>query len=137
MCAASGSALLIDAIRVSTEQHTGGNPLAVAAAIGMLVTMLALRPTVINGSRYADDHAVIWTTEAFGTHRVGRIRLAGDRTSPAWLWSINPPIPVPAWVRGTAPTLDDAKAAFREAFHQFAAQTTVEQWRRCFETQGA
>jgi hypothetical protein len=73
----------------------------------------------------------MWASQTFGEHRVGRIRLADERT--AWCWYINPGMPVPAWGNGANTSLDAAKVAFRTAFERFAAQTTDDQWGRCFE----
>src|SRR5437879_1604988 len=97
---------------------------------------LALRPTTIKRNARDSDFAVIWTSETFGA-RVGRIRLADERTPQVWDWHINPPIPIPPWGSGTNTSLYAAKIAFRKAFERFAEQTTDEQWRQCFETQGA
>jgi hypothetical protein len=35
---------------------------------------LSLRPTLINGNRYADDYVMVWRSPQFGRRSVGRIR---------------------------------------------------------------
>jgi hypothetical protein len=60
--------------------------------------------------------------------RDGRERLQRDVRRPAgrqdprghW-WAINPPLPIPTWGTGQAPTLDEAKAAFQEAWERSLA----------------
>jgi hypothetical protein len=49
--------------------------------------------------------------------RIGRIRLSGERTPGIWLWHIQVHIPGPPF--GSADSLDDAKAAFKEAWLAF------------------
>jgi len=65
---------------------------------------------------------------------IGRIRLADERSEGAtWQWSINPPLPIPSWAKGTATTLQDAKTAFQEAWQRFYATLTpadIERWHR-------
>ena len=83
---------------------------------------LALRPTAIAGQRLENDYVV--TCDG---RRIGRIRLADERSGGArWEWAVNPPLPIPAWGKGSATTLDDAKDAFREAWKRFSASLTVD-----------
>ena len=52
---------------------------------------------------------------------IGRIRLADERSEAlTWEWSINPPLPIPSWAKGTAATLQEAKTAFQEAWRRFS-----------------
>jgi hypothetical protein len=99
---------------------------------------LSLRPTIINERPQANDFTVIWTSESFGAHRVGRIRLATEhnmRDGETWVWSINPPMPVPAWGHGLARSRPMATAAFRHVFERFHRETTARQWADAFATQ--
>ena len=83
---------------------------------------LALRPTAIAGQRLENDYVV--TCDG---RRIGRIRLADERSGSAlWERAVNPPLPIPAWGKGSATTLDDAKDAFREAWKRFSASLTVD-----------
>jgi len=88
---------------------------------------LALRPTAIAGQQLENDYVV--TCDG---RRIGRIRLADERSGGAlWEWAVNPPLPIPAWGKGSAATLDEAKDAFREAWKRFSASLTkraVEHW---------
>ena len=88
---------------------------------------LSLRPTIINDRpMLANDFSVIWRSEAFGDNRVGHIRLAAEHAeADRWEWSINPPMPVPAWGRGIARSRDLATAAFRRALENFHRETTA------------
>jgi len=77
-------------------------------------------------SPLANDFSVIWRSEAFGHNRVGHIRLAAEHAeADRWEWSINPPMPVPAWGRGIARSRDLATAAFRRALENFHRETTA------------
>jgi hypothetical protein len=63
----------------------------------------------------SNDYAVIDDGD-----RVGRIRLAAERRGEVWMWNIGLNIPdgVPS---GTATSMEEAKAAFREAWTRFKA----------------
>jgi len=81
---------------------------------------LALRPAAIAGQLLQNDFVV--TCDG---RRIGRIRLADERRGGAlWEWAVNPPLPIPAWGKGSATTLDEAKDAFREAWKRFSASLT-------------
>ncbi len=82
---------------------------------------LTLRRTVIGGDTLDNDYCVIREGRS-----IGRIREAEERSgfSPGWSWYINPPLPIPPWGTGTAPSLDKAKEAFKEAWGRFYASLT-------------
>jgi hypothetical protein len=63
--------------------------------------VLTLRPTVINGNRYADDYVVVWRSPQFGRRQVGWIMKASGRPagSPQWGYHITVPLPVLVWQR--------------------------------------
>jgi|SRR5215208_3452602 len=89
---------------------------------------LSLCPTVIAGETGENDYRVM-----FEGRRVGRIREATERFgfNPCWTWAINPPLPIPAWGSGQAPSFEDAKAAFRDAWERFYPSLTphdIEHW---------
>ena len=89
---------------------------------------LSLRPTVIAGETGENDYGVM-----FERRRIGRIREANERSgfNPGWTWAINPPLPIPTWGAGQASTLNEAKAAFREAWERFYASLTphdIQHW---------
>jgi len=50
-------------------------------------------------------------------HRIGRVRLAGERSPPIWLWTVTVTIPGPPF--GDAKSIDDAKARFKAAWLTF------------------
>ena len=85
---------------------------------------LALRPAALNNSD--DDFVVIWHHDRWGPRRIGRIRFATERTEALWVWSINPPMPVPAWDNGQADSLDGSKAEFRNAWTRFVEMQSDE-----------
>jgi len=62
---------------------------------------------------------------------VGRMRLADKRPDhEMWEWAINPP--VPSWGVGRAPSLEDAKTAFKAAWVRFydrLSAADIEHWR--------
>jgi hypothetical protein len=87
-----------------------------------------LRRTVIADEIVDDDYVVY-----FDRRRVGRIMLVTERENPAWDWHMNPPLPVASLGSGSKPDLENAKAAFREAWERFCADLTpedVERWHR-------
>jgi hypothetical protein len=97
---------------------------------------LSLRSTIIGERPLANDFSVIWTSVSFGARRVGRFRLATEhRDADTLAWSINPPMPVPAWCHGIARSRELARAAFRRAFERFHSETTARQWADAFATQ--
>jgi hypothetical protein len=49
--------------------------------------------------------------------RIGRIRLARERSPSIWLWAVTIPLPGPPF--GDAKTIDDAKARFKSAWITF------------------
>jgi hypothetical protein len=89
---------------------------------------LTVRPTVLNNSD--DDFAVIWNHDRWGPRRIGRIRFATERNEALWVWSINPPMAVPAWGNGQADSLDQAKAELGNAWTRFVEMQSDEDWVR-------
>lgn len=99
---------------------------------------ISLRPTIINDRPLANDFAVIWKSDAFGDNRVGRVRLATERSwkhGEQWEWMMNPPMPVPPWGHGLAASRDLALAAFRKSFERFHSQTAAREFAEAFATQ--
>ena len=81
-----------------------------------------LRPTIIGGDNLGNDFVVL-----FEGRSIGRIRQADEhRAYPGWDWTINPPLPVPSWCAGSEDSLEQAKAAFREAWERFYLTLTPE-----------
>ena len=75
---------------------------------------------MIGGDKLDNDFVVI-----FEGRSIGRIRQADEhRAYPGWDWTINPPLPVPSWCAGSEDSLEQAKAAFREAWEKFYATLT-------------
>jgi hypothetical protein len=76
---------------------------------------------VIGGERLKEDYGV-----HFEERIIGRIKFASKRYghNPGWDWYINPPLPIPTWGSGCADDLEDAKAAFRDAWERFYARLT-------------
>lgn len=79
---------------------------------------LFLRPCVIGGETKPDDYSVIW-----GGLTIGRIyRYMGSGAGEKWSWNaglFNIP-QQPRW-RGLAGSLNEAKAAFKKAWEEIAA----------------
>jgi hypothetical protein len=89
---------------------------------------LSLRATVIGGDRLENDFIVMCEGRT-----IGRIREATERFgfNPGWTWAINPPLPIPPWGNGQAPSLEQAKAEFKEGWERFYATLTpydIEHW---------
>jgi hypothetical protein len=53
-------------------------------------------------------------------HPVGRIRYAAERTNEIWMWNVT--IPEPGCGHGTCPSLEEAKAAFKESWFKFKTE---------------
>ena len=67
-----------------------------------------------------DDYTVLE-----GEQRIGRIRLAGERTPPIWLWTINIHLTC-GLLMGSSQDLETAKAEFAGAWSQLKARTPPE-----------
>lgn len=90
--------------------------------------VLSLRRTVIGGDVLDNDYCVIREGRS-----IGRIHEATERFgfNPGWTWAINPPLPIPPWGSGQAPSLEQAKAELREAWERFYETLTpddIEHW---------
>ena len=68
-----------------------------------------------------DDYTVLE-----GEQRIGRIRLAGERTPPIWLWTINIHL-TGGLPMGSSQDLETAKAEFAGAWSQLKARTPPEE----------
>jgi len=68
-----------------------------------------------------DDYSVLEASQ-----RIGRIRLAGERMPPFWLWNVT--IHLPGGLpMGSSPDYDTAKAEFKAAWEALKARTPPEQ----------
>jgi peptidoglycan/LPS O-acetylase OafA/YrhL len=67
------------------------------------------QPHLIAGETRPDDYCVYREGRP-----IGRIRHAHERAghNDGWDWTINPPLPIPTWAKGSAKSLPAAKAAF-------------------------
>jgi hypothetical protein len=74
-----------------------------------------------------DDYSVLE-----GDQRIGRIRFAGDRSPPIWLWHIQVHLPGDAG-HGSSRTLAAAKAEFRDAWRAVRAKTPPDQLAAAFK----
>jgi hypothetical protein len=83
--------------------------------LGPKLTFLA---TVIDHHRAVNDFCVFHDGRS-----VGRIRknTEGRGHDAAWDWAINPPLAIPAWGHGSAPSLPEAKADFAGAWERLYA----------------
>jgi hypothetical protein len=91
---------------------------------------LTLLSTVIDHHRAVNDFCVFHDGRS-----IGRIRknTEGRGHDAAWDWAINPPLAIPAWGHGSAPSLPEAKAAFAGAWERFYAGLTpddIAHWRQ-------
>jgi len=95
---------------------------------------LSMRPTLIGGETAEGDFTVIHDGRF-----VGRIRKAEGHvhSGTVWNWHITVPLPMAAWTRGSAESLDAAKDAFRTAWERFHSSLTPEQIARWHHTQDA
>ena len=75
--------------------------------------MLKLRPIGIR------DYSVLE-----GHRRIGRIRFAGERQPPIWLWTVNIHL-TGGLPMGSAKDLDTAKAEFKVAWEALKARTSA------------
>ena len=74
-----------------------------------------------------DDYTVLE-----GELRIGRIRLAGERTPPIWLWTINIHL-TGGLPMGSSQDLETAKAEFAGAWSQLKARTPPEELAAAFK----
>jgi hypothetical protein len=82
---------------------------------------LILLGTVIDHHRAINDFCVFHDGRL-----IGRIRknTEGHGHDAGWDWAINPPLAIPAWGHGSAPSLPEAKAAFAGAWERFYSGLT-------------
>jgi hypothetical protein len=81
---------------------------------------LTLRSIGIRDYRVSDDG-----------QRIGRIRYASERTPGIWIWDVQVHIPCHL-PKGTARSLDDAKADFRAAWIRFKSEHTPEEFAKAY-----
>ena len=95
---------------------------------------LSMRRTVIGGETADGDFTVI-----HDGREVGRIRKAEDHVhaTEIHVWNITVPLPMAAWTRGSAESLDAAKAAFRTAWERFYSGLSKDEIARWHHTQDA
>ena len=74
-----------------------------------------------------DDYTVLE-----GEQRIGRIRLAGERTPPIWHWTITIHL-TGGLPMGSSKDLDTAKAEFKGAWVALKARTTPEELAAAFK----
>lgn len=85
---------------------------------------LKLRKTVIGGETAPDDYVVIWDDLPIG--RIFKSMGTGGRE--IWAWNAGlPNVPQRSDHRGRADTLEQAKAFFRAAWTEIAANVSYEQ----------
>jgi hypothetical protein len=99
--------------------------------LGPKLTLLA---TVIDHHRAVNDFCVFHDGRS-----IGRIRknTEGRGHDANWDWDINPPLAIPAWGHGSAPSLPEAKAAFAAAWERFYAGLTPDDMARWHQIQDA
>ncbi|MGZ5508645.1 MAG: hypothetical protein ACXWKH_19905 [Limisphaerales bacterium] len=81
-----------------------------------------------------DDYVV-----RYEGHLIGRIRLGGERYSQGntWEWSIDVPMAMPAWARGSAESRDACMKDFTAAWGRFLKATSPERLARALELERA
>lgn len=99
---------------------------------------LFIRLSEIGGEREEGDYTVFRKDET-GERPIGRIRHTFHHVNnvPEWTWHITIPIPMGAWARGSAESLEAATAAFRATWERFYASLSKEQIARWHRTQDA
>jgi len=70
---------------------------------------------------------------------IGRIRLGGERYGQGntWEWSIDVPMEMPAWARGSAEGRDACMKDFTAAWERFSKETSPERLERAWELERA
>jgi hypothetical protein len=81
-----------------------------------------------------DDYVV-----RYEKHVVGRMRLGGERYGEGnvWEWSIDVPMELPAWARGSAESRDDCTKEFTAAWARLLKETSRERLERAWELERA
>jgi hypothetical protein len=114
--------------------HRASDPLSCSDVGDPLGPKLTLLATVIDHHRAVNDCCVFHDGRS-----IGRIRknTEGRGHDAAWDWDINPPLAIPAWGHGSAPSLPEAKAAFAAAWERFYAGLTPDDMARWHQIQDA
>jgi hypothetical protein len=113
-----------------TPAPRASDPLSCSDVGDPLGPKLTLLATVIDHHRAVNDFCVFHD---------GRIRknTEGRGHDAAWDWDINPPLAIPAWGHGSAPSLPEAKAAFAAAWERFYVGLTPDDMARWHQIQDA
>jgi hypothetical protein len=114
--------------------HRAPDPVSCSDVGDPLGSKLTLLATVIDHHRAVNDFCVFHDGRS-----IGRIRknTEGRGHDAAWDWDINPPLAIPAWGHGSAPSLPEAKAAFAAAWERFYAGLTPDDMARWHPIQDA
>jgi hypothetical protein len=72
-------------------------------------------------------------------HSIGRIRLGGERYGQGntWEWTIDVPMAMPKWARGSAESRDACMKDFTAAWGRLLKETSPERLERAFELERA
>jgi hypothetical protein len=72
-------------------------------------------------------------------HLIGRIRLGGERYAQGntWEWTIDVPMAMPKWARGSAESRDACMKDLTAAWGRFLKETSPERLERAFELERA
>jgi hypothetical protein len=72
-------------------------------------------------------------------HLIGRIRLGGERYAQGntWEWTMDIPMAMPKWARGSAESRDACMKEFTAAWERFLKETSPERLERAFELERA
>ena len=76
-----------------------------------------------------DDYVI-----RYEKHVIGRVRLGGERYGhgTAWEWSIDIPMALPDWAKGSADSRDACMKEFTAAFQRLFKETKPERLKRAF-----
>jgi hypothetical protein len=81
------------------------------------------------------DFLIYWATEKWGKRLVGRVKQTpAPHGVITWSFSINPPMPIPAFGHGRADTKDQALLLFKEAFARFVDEHTDADFEAAWKT---
>jgi hypothetical protein len=72
-------------------------------------------PTTIDHGSIDNDCAVIWTSPKLGKFKVGRNRLANERSARGEMWHLHTPGLIPTWGNGSADNLPAAPGGLAQS----------------------